>query len=409
MCERQQRGLVIAACSKVKPKNGSWIVPSQANGAIKYAVCPDENHPHCTCLDHETRGVVCKHIYAVRYTIEREFSEDGTITDKETLTVQRVRKTYPQNWPAYNAAQTNEKDKFQTLLRDLCEGLNLCDQGSRGRGRPPIPMGDAIFAATYKVYSTVSGRRFMSDLRNAHDKGYIGRLPSYNSIFNILDSKATSNILQWLVSESALPLRALETTFAADSSGFSGSRFDRWYDHKFGDHQMKRAWVKAHIMCGVKTNVITAVEIHGQNAGDSPLLKPLLAETAKLFNVSEVVADMGYLSESNFVAISDRGAAPFIPFKRNSVPRESESGLWSKMYHYFHLNREDFLARYHQRSNVESTFSMVKAKFGESVRSKLDVAMKNEVLCKFLCHNICCLIQSMYELDVEPVFWATAA
>lgn len=127
-------------------------------------------------------------------------------------------------------------------------------------------MGDAIFAATYKVYSTVSGRRFMSDLRDAHDKGYIGRLPSYNSIFNILDSKATSNILQWLVSESALPLRALETTFAADSSGFSGSRFDRWYDHKFGDHRIKRAWVKAHIMCGVKTNVITSVEIHSQNA-----------------------------------------------------------------------------------------------------------------------------------------------
>lgn len=143
--------------------------------------------------------------------------------------------------------------------------------------------------------------------------------------------------------------------------------------------------------------------------GDSPLLKPLLAETAKLFNVSEVVADMGYLSESNFAAISDRGATPFIPFKRNSVARESESGLWSKMYLYFHLHREDFLARYHQRSNVESTFSMVKAKFGDSVRSKLDVAMKNEVLCKFLCHNICCLIQAMYELDIEPVFWASAA
>lgn len=408
MCERQQRGLVIAACSKVKPKNGSWLVPSQENGSIKYTVCPDENHPSCTCLDHETRGVVCKHIYAVRYTIEREYSDDGTITDMETLVVQRVRKTYPQNWPAYNAAQTNEKSKFQTLLHDLCEGLNACDQPSPGRGRPRIPMGDAIFAAAFKVYSTVSGRRFMSDLRDAHDKGFVDRLPSYNSIFNILDSEATSGILQWLVCESALPMRALETTFASDSSGFSGSRFDRWYDHKFKDHRIKRAWCKAHIMCGVKTNIITAVEIHSQNAGDSPLLKPLLATTARHFNVSEVVADMGYLSESNFAAITDQGATPFIPFKRNSVARESESGLWSKMFHYFHLNREDFLTRYHQRSNVESTFSMMKAKFGDCVRSKLDVAMKNEVLCKCLCHNICCLIQATYELDLEPVFWAAA-
>lgn len=29
-----------------------------------------------------------------------------------------------------------------------------------------------------------------------------------------------------------------------------------------------------------------------------------------------------------------------------------------------------------------------------------------EVLCKVLCHNICVVIQSMYELGVEPVFWS---
>ena len=65
--------------------------------------------------------------------------------------------------------------------------------------------------------------------------------------------------------------------------------------------------------------------------------------------------------------------------------------------------------RYHQRSNVESTFSMVKAKFCDHVRSKTDVAMKNEVLCKFLCHNICCLIQSQCELGIEPTFWQDGA
>jgi hypothetical protein len=47
---------------------------------------------------------------------------------------------------------------------------------------------------------------------------------------------------------------------------------------------------------------------------------------------------------------------------------------------------------------------MIKAKFGDSLRSKTDVAMKNEVLCKILCHNICCLISAMYELGLKPVF-----
>src|ERR671924_1861732 len=66
-------------------------------------------------------------------------------------------------------------------------------------------------------------------------------------------------------------------------------------------------------------------------------------------------------------------------------------------------------AHYHKRSNVESTFSMIKAKFRDHVRSKTDAAMRNEVLYKILCHNICCVIQAMYELGIEPTFWEAAA
>ena len=49
---------------------------------------------------------------------------------------------------------------------------------------------------------------------------------------------------------------------------------------------------------------------------------------------------------------------------------------------------------------------MIKAKFGDSVRSKCDVAMKNEVLAKVVAHNICCLISAIYELGIEPTFCA---
>ena len=77
---------------------------------------------------------------------------------------------------------------------------------------------------------------------------------------------------------------------------------------------------------------------------------------------------------------------------------------WDKAFHYYSLNQDEFFDYYHNRSNVESTFSMIKRKFGEPLRSKTDVAQVNEALCKILCHNICCVIQSMYELGVEPNF-----
>ena len=44
-----------------------------------------------------------------------------------------------------------------------------------------------------------------------------------------------------------------------------------------------------------------------------------------------------------------------------------------------------------------------------SLRSKTSQAQVNEALCKVLCHNLCCLIQSMYELGIEPTFWEQAA
>jgi hypothetical protein len=49
---------------------------------------------------------------------------------------------------------------------------------------------------------------------------------------------------------------------------------------------------------------------------------------------------------------------------------------------------------------------MIKAEFGDRIRSKTDTAQTNEVLLKILCHNICVVIQSMYELGIEPTLWA---
>lgn len=400
---REQRGLTIAATCKLAKKNDFWVVPSQT-GQGKYYVRPNKEQSSCTCPDHQETGHKCKHIFAVEIVIQRELFPDGTEVETKTVTMTEtvVRKTYPQQWREYNAAQVNEKDHFQSLLRDLCKQLAQPETYSSKGGRPSIPVEDAIFAAIFKVYSTVSGRRFMSDLRDSKEKGFINRLPCYNSIFNVLESKAATPILHALIQATAAPLKAVETTFAVDSSGFSASRFDRWYDKKYGGMKSERSWVKCHLMCGVKTNIVTAVTI--SDAGDSPQLPGLMATTRQAFHVKEVCADLAYSSEANLCEIVGVDAAPLIPFKVNTT--SDKGGLWAKMFHYFKFKSDEFMARYHQRSNVESTFSMVKAKFGDSVRSKTDTAMENEVLAKIVCHNICCLISATYELGIDVGFWA---
>jgi hypothetical protein len=43
------------------------------------------------------------------------------------------------------------------------------------------------------------------------------------------------------------------------------------------------------------------------------------------------------------------------------------------------------------------------------VKSKTDTAMVNEVLCKFLAYNLCCLIHEQEELGIAPIFWKDEA
>ena len=80
-----------------------------------------------------------------------------------------------------------------------------------------------MFAAVFKVYSTFSGRRFTTDLLTARDAGHIDHAPHYNSVFRVLEDARVTPILNGLIPLSALPLRAVETTFAIDSSGFGTS------------------------------------------------------------------------------------------------------------------------------------------------------------------------------------------
>ena len=121
-------------------------------------------------------------------------------------------------------------------------------------------------------------------------------------------------------------------------------------------------------------------------------------------NKKEVRADMAYLSRKNLQIIVDNGAIPFIPFKSNSQANKKGSMVWSKMYQFCKEKPQEFFEHYHRRSNVETTFSMIKQKFGKEVVSRNFTSQTNEVLLKILCHNICCLISAYFEKNIKSYY-----
>ena len=125
--------------------------------------------------------------------------------------------------------------------------------------------------------------------------------------------------------------------------------------------------------------------------------------------MKEVSADKAYLGAEKLLTTLRNGAIPYIPFKSNSVPNSRgsygpKSTLWTRMFNFYTEHREEFLTHYHKRSNVETTFHMIKSKFGQRLRSKTLTAQINEALCKVLCHNLCVVIQSQHELGIDVDF-----
>lgn len=393
--DRMERAKQIIRDSKITFTGDKWIVPSQTKREAYVVKLNKRKHiMDCTCPDFTNRRIECKHLFAVELMLTKEVDRQGNVTITQTKKI-----TYSQVWSAYD--KSHQKEMFLELLNDLCK---MIPQPLYKFGRPKMPISEMIFASTLKVFTTFSLRRFETDMRVAKEKGFVDKVPCFASVGHFIQSEELIPVIKELIKLSALPLKAVEEDFTVDASGFSSSRFARWFDYKYGKETERRVWVKAHLMSGTKTNIVTSAEVTTSFEHDSKFLTPLLKETVKNFKVKELSADMGYSSRDNLDSVNEIDAIPFIPFKKNTKQKAYGSSTWSKMWHYFNFKHDEFLEHYHKRSKAETVFHMIKSKFGDAVRSKTEIAQINEVLLKVLCHNICVVIQEINELGIEPIF-----
>lgn len=375
--------------------NGLFQVKSQSNPDRAYLIAHQDEAWSCECDHYLHVGRHCIHVLATRYYLQVEQdTPDGVKTEK-------VRLTYSQAWSAYNAAQRQEIRLFDALLADLVAGIPEPHQEGMN-GRPPLPLREQAFCAIQKVYSQLSSRRAAGLFDNAVDRDQLGHAPHYNAVSKFLLKQETTALLRGLIRESAKPLQGLEVDFAVDSTGFRTTCFGSYCQEKHGE-KAKNIWLKAHICSGVRTNIVTDVIVtgsQGPGSADSPNFAPLIKATAAGFFINEVSADKAYSSRANHNVVGEVKGQAVIPFKSNATGRAGGSPLWRKAFHLFQACRPEFDARYHKRSNVESTIGAIKKKFGETLKSKNRIAQENELLCKVLAYNLTVLIHETYENGV---------
>ncbi len=388
---RNQKAKIILSRENAirKVNNNIYLVQSQT-GIGWYKIQWNGKEWVCNCPDYVKKGHIspCKHLIALKIKYDSGFYE---IEEKIPIIES---KTYSQNWSEYNMAQVQEFELFDQFLYQLVSHIEDPEQHM---GKPQMHLSDKIYCCIMKVYSQLSSRRAKHLYHDALDRQQITNAPHFNIVTKTLNKKELKTILQELVRLSAQSLASVETDFAIDSSGFRCSTFGSYCEEKHGTKR-KRNWLKVHICTGVNTNIVADVIITDEHSADSPQLKKLVKNISKHFTINEISADMAYSSKKNLQLIDSFGGKPFIPFKKNATGNRG-GALWRKTFHYFQLHKDDFLEHYHKRSNVESTFSAIKKKFGESVKSKNRIAQENELLCKIIAYNITVLIHEMIQLN----------
>jgi len=341
----------------------------------------------CTCPDYIKNEVKCKHIFAL------EFYLDAKFPNKRQPTLKRA-------WKEYNLAQMNEIEKFDELLRELVDTI---PDEVQIMGRPKLAIQDQYFCAVQKVYSQLSSRRSQTLLNRAEDNDHVEHAPHFNAISKFLNREEITPVLIELVRMSASPLADIEQDFAIDSSGFRTTSYSYWCEEKHGKTKTN-VWLKAHVCTGVLTNIVSDVIVTDGNSADINEFPSLFKGTKRTFNMREVSADKGYLSREVYALTKENGVDAYIMFKNNSKGRAKGSPAWLSAFYHFQNNKSDFLKHYHKRSNVESTFGAIKAKLGETLKSKNKTAQTNELLCKILAYNITVLINCMYTRNIVPEF-----
>lgn len=395
---RKMKGLLLAKKKNVSETKSGWIVKG-SHESKHLVTINSEGHYSCSCEDFRNSNYVCKHIHAVRAVESGIILPSISTLEKQLNSLRPHIKECTQNWSAYTNAQSSEERLLFEILKNICS--MIIEPTEKKRGRPTIPIQDAIIAMVCKVYSMKSGRRAEHDIEIAYEKGYISRKLRHTTVSDYMIKPEMTSILTALIELVSTPFINIETTFAMDSSGFSTKKHEPWKQFKYGIETKKRKWLKAHINVGVKTNIIAAVAITDSNETDQNKFEQLFTATLENFHVDEQMADGAYCTRDIFEAIDGSGAKPFIPFSDHSTGNPKGVWVWTEMYELFQQNKIEFLKHYHKRNNVETTFHMLKSKFGETLKSTSESGQVNEILCKILCHNICVFIHELYELNVS--------
>ena len=307
------------------------------------------------------------------------------------------RKRWPRNEPLYNKIQETEFLNFFEFVRFLTN--KVCKSKKMKRIIQCL-----LIIHKFPNFSLRRARGFLLLLKKF---GIIFvDIPCFKTLSNYRENNSLQIILDKLIEESSKPLSVIEHDFATDATGIRTNLFSSWYSIRCKREIKKRDHLTIHITTGVKSNIVTALNVEIKSGNDNKIMREHVDKTNENFKINEWSGDGRYWCKDNCRKVTEVGAKPYFMVWKNWSGKSRGCMPWKIMNLESKNNPEEYGKHYHKRSNVESTNHSKKALFGNKVYSRLPSARINEEMLRWINHNLCVLNRAKYEWKINPKFMA---
>jgi len=177
-----------------------------------------------------------------------------------------------------------------------------------------------------------------------------------------------------------------KSVLITDATGFA-SHARTWRESSYED-RARNNWVKAHCVLERETGLFVRVELTPGRVHESQVFAELWSSIPDCIEAIRSLADAGYFGNDCLVAAKAVGATPIHDIKSNArhvrFPKTDYQQLVNFAIHW--PNRYRRLKS--PRKEIEGAFGQIKQAFGHRLSCRKKQARENEVMAKFIAHNV---------------------